>query len=185
MMAKRGRAAAAAKVAALSFVCWAVLPAPGSLSAVEQANTAPAALAQAQPKSALPATPQYLNIITEKSETASATAEEMAKLRDPFQRPEVKLSEAGDRSLLERFPVDGFQLIGVITGPSRMRAMLLAPDGKTYFISEQARLGTRHGIVTKITTETIVVKEHTVNIFGKEEEVETVLKMLPKVNRGS
>lgn len=89
------------------------------------------------------------------------------------------------KSDLEKYPVEQFELLGVMTGPVRMRAMVRGPDKKTHVISEQVKMGTRNGAVRIISSNSITVREKVLNVFGQEEEVDTELKLLPKATSGS
>lgn len=94
------------------------------------------------------------------------------KFRDPFKEPAV--SESPElRSDLERFPVTDFKVVAIITGPLRMRAMLVAPDGKTHYVSEKMKMGVRDGVIARITTKTVVVREKVVNPLGEVEMFDT------------
>jgi Tfp pilus assembly protein PilP len=96
--------------------------------------------------------------------------EEAFLLRDPFRRP---IQEVQQRELteLERFPTTDFKMLAVVTGPRRLRAMILAPDGKTHFVSTDEKIGTRDGVVKNITHDSIEVAERIVNAIGQEERV--------------
>lgn len=98
------------------------------------------------------------------------------KFRDPFKEPLI--SEIADlRSELEKFAVTDFKLSGIITGPLRMRAMIIAPDGKTHYVSEKMKIGLRDGVIQRITTKTIIVREKVVNPLGEIEFFETEIAM--------
>ena len=101
----------------------------------------------------------------------------MLKVRDPFRRPDVVAENVGTLSPLERYPAADFQMIGVLTGPEKMRAMVLGPDKKTHFVAERMKIGQRHGIVRRITPDSILVRERIVNVFGEEESVDTELPL--------
>jgi type IV pilus assembly protein PilP len=102
----------------------------------------------------------------------AGTAVDYKKFRDPFKEPAFSESVV-IKSDLERFPVTDFKVTGVITGPIRMRAMLLAPDGKTHYVAESMKVGTRDGVIVKITTKTVVVREKVVNPLGEVEMFDT------------
>ena len=104
---------------------------------------------------------------------------EVLRIRDPFRRPDVGGQEVGVRSPLERFPASDFQMVGVLTGPERIRAMVLAPDGKSHFVAEMMKIGQRKGIVRRITSNSILIREKIVNVFGQEESVDTELPLSP------
>lgn len=108
---------------------------------------------------------------------------EMMRLRDPFKRPEPK-GELLQRTELEQFPIERIRLVGIMTGPKRMRAMVQTPDGKTHFVAERAKIGTRKGVVTAITPEAMRVREQIVNVLGQEESVETDVLLPPDARSG-
>ncbi len=106
------------------------------------------------------------------SEAPSPQVVDYKKFRDPFKEPVI--SESVEvRSDLEKFAVTDFKVTGVITGPIRMRAMLVAPDGKTHYVSEKMKIGLRDGVIKKITTRTVVVQEKVVNPLGEVELFDT------------
>lgn len=98
------------------------------------------------------------------------------KFRDPFKEPSV-VETAITKSELERYPITDFKVVAIITGPIRMRAMLTAPDGKTHYVSEQMKIGTRDGVIVKITTKSIVVREKVVNPLGEVEQFDSEIGM--------
>jgi Tfp pilus assembly protein PilP len=107
---------------------------------------------------------------------AEAEKMELLNLRDPFKRPDLEIQGGTPKSPLEMISIDQVKLTGVITGPHRFKAMLQVGD-KTYFVSEKAKVGSRKGYVAKITQNSIRVRERIVNLLGKEEDVETELKL--------
>ncbi|MBS1963940.1 MAG: pilus assembly protein PilP [Bdellovibrionales bacterium] len=98
------------------------------------------------------------------------------KFRDPFKEPSV-VEQAVTKSELERYPITDFKVVAIITGPIRMRAMLTAPDGKTHYVSEHMKIGTRDGEIVKITTKSIVVREKVVNPLGEVEQFDSEIGM--------
>jgi type IV pilus assembly protein PilP len=109
-------------------------------------------------------------------DTASLGAEYL-RLRDPFKRP---MSATPKRMLteLEQFAVEQYKLLGVMMGGGRVRAMLMGPNGKSYFVSQGEKIGTHNGVVRKITTDTIYIREKVVNVFGQEEPAESVIHLV-------
>lgn len=96
--------------------------------------------------------------------------------RDPFKMPNIAKGE-GPHSALESFPTEQFKLLGILNGPTQRRAMIAAPNGRTYFVKEKMAIGQRSGVIKKITDSSILVREKTLNVLGAEENVETVLKL--------
>ncbi len=112
--------------------------------------------------------------------TASATApitDDVLKVRDPFRRPIQVTAKGKPKGDLELFAVEQFKLVGVITGPAKIRAMVEAPNGKTYFVSERQKIGQRNGVVKKITPGAILVRETMVNVVGREEEIDFEIRL--------
>ncbi len=107
------------------------------------------------------------------------TISDFKKFRDPFKAPNFQAVE-DQRGELEKFSVNEFKLIAVMTGPVRMRAMIAAPTGKTYTVAKSTPIGLREGRVIKITTQSVVVREKIVNPLGEAENVETEIGFPPK-----
>ncbi len=103
---------------------------------------------------------------------------EMLKMRDPFRKPEGRGIQKIIKSELEKYSISEFKMVGVSTGPTKMRALVSAPDGKSYFVAEGVKIGLRGGIVRKITPEGIQVREKIVNIIGEEENVDSEIKLV-------
>lgn len=98
------------------------------------------------------------------------------KFRDPFKEPpSSEVTEV--KSDLERYAVTDFKVVAVITGPLRMRAMIVSPDSKTHYVSEKMKIGLRDGVIVKITTKTIVVREKVMNPLGEVELFDTEIGM--------
>lgn len=99
------------------------------------------------------------------------------KLRDPFKPPTIELAVEKAKSPLETFSADQFKMVGVVTGPDRIKAMLLGPDGKSYFVHERSHIGIRKGIVKRIEEDSVLVIEKIPNELGSDENIETVLRL--------
>jgi len=97
--------------------------------------------------------------------------------RDPFLPPDLGDAVNISRLALERFPVSDFKLLGVMSGPLKKRAMIQGPDGKSYVVSEQMKLGVRSGVVNRITTNSIIVREQIVNAIGQQEFLDVELTL--------
>ncbi len=102
---------------------------------------------------------------------------DILKLRDPFKRPSPQTEGEEPKTDLELFPVDQLRLVGVVTGPDRVRAMVSAPNGRTYVVAEKTKVGVRKGIVKAISAERVVISERFVNVLGQEEQLDTELKL--------
>jgi hypothetical protein len=128
-----------------------------------------------QPAQARPAAQPALNIqsavtpMGSDSPIDSILSEEMIKsLRDPFQMPMILLTKKDKpKTDLETFQIKDFKLNGVITGPKKTKAMVTAPNGKTYFISVGDHIGIRDGHVSAIQSDAIKVVEYDVDDKGR------------------
>ncbi|MBU6374450.1 MAG: pilus assembly protein PilP [Bdellovibrionales bacterium] len=115
---------------------------------------------------------------TVKSEDSIQAIDEALQLRDPFKSPERAAIAAAAVTELERYPLEQFKLIGVITGAHRLRAIVLDPTGKTHFVAEKMRIGTRRGVIREIRSDVVIVREKIFNVLGKEETSEAEIKLL-------
>ncbi len=121
-----------------------------------------------------------LEVADPEVETSSVNSiEEIMKFRDPFKGPDLRgIGLAGESiNALENFPTSDFKLLGVITGPKKLKAMLLAPDGKTYFVKVLDKIGVREGRIQKILEDRLIIKEKIINLLGKEEQIFTAILM--------
>lgn len=90
--------------------------------------------------------------------------------RDPFvpltqiRRPIEKSSEPA--TPLERYDLPQFKLIGVIIGKGDPKAMVVAPDGKSYVLSKGLKIGKNNGVILDINGEAIVVEEKYYDFSG-------------------
>ncbi len=101
----------------------------------------------------------------------SKIPESFLRIRDPFKRPNLQAELGSPKSELELFATEQFKMVGAISGPDKKRAMLLGPDGKNYLVSENTKIGTRKGVILKITASAVQVREKVINILGEEEPV--------------
>ncbi len=139
-------------------------------------TAAPTAAAVAPIASARPAVPAPETL----ADLESVGPETWSKIRDPFSRPASRETVI-QRTELERFPVDQYELMGIMSGPSRMRAMVRTPESKTIIVAENAKMGIRGGQVRKITSGALIVREKITNILGQDEDVDTILRIKPKI----
>lgn len=118
------------------------------------------------------------------AEAQSRISDEILQLRDPFLAPKALLSTSKPRNELETFALSELKLLGLMTGPKAVKAMVQAPNGKTYFVSENTRIGNRSGIVKAILPNEVKVTEKFVNIFGEEELVSSVIPLASEGESG-
>ena len=90
--------------------------------------------------------------------------------RDPFvplsaiRRPlEVSTEPA---TPLQSYDLAQFRLVGVIVGKGASKAMVVAPDGKSYVLAKGVKIGKNNGVVIEITSDVILVQEKYYDFSG-------------------
>jgi len=68
---------------------------------------------------------------------------------------------------LEAYDLLQYQLKGVVIGVGEPKAMVLAPDGKTYILKKGLRIGKSHGVIREINRVKILVEERYQDLSGK------------------
>ncbi len=131
----------------------AVTPAPQRVATAAQAT--PAASAEESPSSAAEAPFVYA----------------VAGRRDPFeplilQRPTAIEPDSAPLTPLQTFEVSQFRLIGIIVGKGEPRAMVMAPDGKSYILSKGVKIGRNSGAVVEIRSDVVLVEERYLDFSG-------------------
>jgi Tfp pilus assembly protein PilP len=124
--------------------------------------------------------PVFLACLSSSAIAKIEISKEILKQRDPFKKPIISVPKDGPQTDLEVFPLEKFQMLGVMTGGEHLRAMVLAPNGKTYFVQEKMTIGDRKGIIKRITDQQIQVRERVVNVLGIEETVNSTIDLPPE-----
>ena len=103
--------------------------------------------------------------------------------RDPFvplsriRRPMAASDEPA--TPLQSYDLSQFRLAGVIVGKGASRAMVIAPDGKSYILSEGVKIGKNSGVVITISSESVLVEEKYFDFSGNV--IENILEIaVPK-----
>ena len=153
-------------------------------AAQSETQNAPPVTSSPSEKTSLPIangnTPTQPVLLELKLDGSQSAAELFNRIRDPFRKPD-RGNFVEKKSDLELFPVEQYELVGVITGPAKTRAMVRSPDSKTLMVAEGKKMGVRSGIVRKITAQSLVVREKLLNILGQQEEVDTEIRISPKL----
>ena len=159
--------------------------APGTESV--SAPSPSSSLAPAPSSSDLPSLPPLtststttsLSINPTKAETSSALIpEDRINLRDPFRMSDISLEQLRSRSPLELQPLDSFKMIGVLTGPDQIKAMLRGMNGRAYIVTEKMKIGFNGGFIRKITPDGILVREKTTNVLGQVENMDVEIPLM-------
>jgi type IV pilus assembly protein PilP len=90
--------------------------------------------------------------------------------RDPFvplsriRKPLGKTEEPA--TPLQKYDLIQFKLVGVIVGKGEPKAMVVAPDGKSYILAEGVKIGKNNGVIISISTEAVRVEEKYYDFSG-------------------
>ncbi len=67
---------------------------------------------------------------------------------------------------LQSYDLSQFRLAGVIVGKGASKAMVIAPDGKSYILSKGVKIGKNSGVVITINSEAVLVEEKYFDFSG-------------------
>jgi len=102
--------------------------------------------------------------------------------RDPFRAYAGELVQevsAIATSPLERFELDQLKLTGIVWGIASPRALIQAPDGQSYIVRKDMRIGTHRGRVSRITRRELFIEEEYRDPTGKLVVRESMLEIRP------
>jgi len=68
---------------------------------------------------------------------------------------------------LQKFDLGQLRLLGIIVGKGAPRAMVSAPDGKSYILKKGIQVGRNEGVVVDITPEAVLVEERYYDFSGE------------------
>lgn len=129
-------------------------------------STAPAAQTAVPQKTPPPSTTEVAEEVAEE-ETFKYLA---AGRRDPFMPLTVVRKPVGRTDVpltpLQRFEVSQYTIMGVILGLSEPRAMVAAPDGKSYILKRGMKIGKNDGVIIDIDNEFIRIEEKFYDFSG-------------------
>jgi len=97
----------------------------------------------------------------------------LSRIRRPMESPDEP------ETPLQRYDLSQFRLAGVIVGKGASKAMVIAPDGKSYILSEGVKIGKNSGVVITISSESVLVEEKYFDFSGNV--IENILEIaVPK-----
>lgn len=84
--------------------------------------------------------------------------------RDPFVplsriRKPVSSDDNEPETPLQSYDLVQFKLVGLIVGKGEPKAMVVAPDGKSYVLARGVKVGKNNGVVIDINSESVFVEE--------------------------
>ena len=86
--------------------------------------------------------------------------------RDPFVPITGKRVASFSDNPLESFDLLQFQLKGLIVGMGEPKAVVVAPDGKSYILKKGLRIGKSKGVIRDINRDRILVEERYQDLSG-------------------
>ena len=104
-------------------------------------------------------------VVEKEAEKAEEFVYETEGRRDPFMplsrivKPVVKVVDEEPQTPLQSYDVIQFKLIGVIVGMGDPKAMVVAPDGKSYVLARGVKIGKNNGVIIDITSEAVSIQE--------------------------
>ena len=154
----------------LLFGCDEDTPAPPPAAPRKVAAPPPREAApQVAPEVAAPPPPRYVYDPSGRRDPF----EPLTSIKKPIAQQDVPLTP------LEKFDLGQLRLIGVILGKGEPRAMVIAPDGKSYILKKGIKVGKNDGRVVGIKADAVLVEERYYDFSGEiRKSVESI--QLPK-----
>lgn len=92
--------------------------------------------------------------------------------RDPFESLVTLKKPTGPSLDVPKTPLQSYELgqlrlIGVIVGKGQPRAMVVAPDGKSYILTKGIKVGKNDGVVKDITSDAVKIEEQFFEFTGE------------------
>ena len=86
----------------------------------------------------------------------------LSKLRSSL----VDVVDEEPQTPLQSYDVVQFKLTGVIVGMGAPKAMVVAPDGKSYLLAKGVKIGKNNGVIIDITSESVSIQEKYYDFSG-------------------
>jgi Tfp pilus assembly protein PilP len=102
-----------------------------------------------------------------------------AEKRDPFTPLVVKQEAEMKKGMppLQSFEVPDIKIVAIIWGKKGFLASIVLPDGKSFTVREGMIIGSSGGKITKITKDTLTIRERQKDYRGTIKEHDSVLKL--------
>lgn len=89
--------------------------------------------------------------------------------RDPFKPPESHDNKSVNELTL--FDTNEMKLVAILTGSGSPQAMLVLPNKKTHIVQTGDAIGRRNGVVVRMTSNEVVVRESFVDFQGRKKTI--------------
>ena len=96
---------------------------------------------------------------------------------DPFQPSRFSLETKGGGLPLEQFEVSDFELVGIVSGPGVIKAMVQDPTGKGFLVQVGTHIGKKGGRVTRVADKELIIEEPYRDFLGRESFRKIALKI--------
>ena len=178
------RTQAPAKPAPVPAPATPAVPKPGAAPApVKPVDAKPApAPAPAPPKPAAVPAPAPAGAVPQVSpESTNIVSYEYIGFgrRDPFTSLIIKKEQDKKKGMLpiESYEASEFKLIAILWGRGGYYAVVTLPDGKSYTVKENMKLGLHNGKIYKINKDSVIIREQIRNERGVMGLQDTILKL--------
>lgn len=150
--------------------CDEEIPAPPPAEPQKVAAPPPTAITPSSaPETAAPAPPLYVYDPAGRRDPF----EPLTAVKKPISQQEAPLTP------LQSFDLGQLRLIGVIIGKGEPRAMVSAPDGKSYILKKGIKVGRNDGVVVGIKADEVQIEERYYDFSGEiRKSIESI--QLPK-----
>ncbi|MGO9379761.1 MAG: pilus assembly protein PilP [Dissulfurispiraceae bacterium] len=115
--------------------------------------------------------------VSESTQTSGAYEYSGFDRRDPFAPLVSKREGAKGVSPLESYDVTEMKIIAVLWDKKKHFAVISLPDGKSYNVTDGDKVGSHGGVITKITKDTVVIRERIRDASGVMSPRDTVLRL--------
>lgn len=105
------------------------------------------------------------------------------ELNSPFDRVissdlnRLQPDQHREKMPLEKYPLDGVKMVGILSRDNQMLALVEVPDGTVHTLSLSEYVGLNYGQVIRIAPKEIEIKEKVLNRWGGWEERTVSLKL--------
>ena len=153
----------------VSMVCVFLLTA-GLIGCSDETTPSPPAKPKVVAKAPVKASPSKAVQTSDESAEAKFVYQSEGR-RDPFLPLTSIRKPIGDvteepLTPLQQYELQQYRLIGVIVGLDEPRAMVVAPDGKSYILKKGIKIGKNNGVVLDISKDVIQVQEKYYDFSG-------------------
>ncbi len=102
---------------------------------------------------------------------------EASHTRDPFYPQIIRKETVKGSSPLENYDIEELKLSGILKDPKGYKGLIKTPDGRHFVVREKDKIGLHGGQITKISKDTIEIKETARSYTGEFLQITKTLKL--------